>query len=114
ERQSDQYLLLGMAGGLVATVAAYVAVGGTWRRYYQMQGQRARSQPASAAAWPVLKQFRVAFRNRPFLLVMGIYWCSWMELQVTAAMLPYTNLSSGCTLTKGHNSHIEGFLEIVI
>jgi len=89
ERQSDQYLLLGMAGGLVATVAAYVAVGGTWRRYHQMQGQRARSQPASAAAWPVLKQFRVAFRNRPFLLVMGIYWCSWVGLQVTAAMLPY-------------------------
>jgi len=89
ERESDQYLLLGMAGGLVATLAAYVAVGGTWYRYHQMQWQRAGAQPASDAAWPLLQQFRVAFRNRPFLLVMGIYWCSWVGLQVTAAMLPY-------------------------
>lgn len=38
---------------------------------------------------PFWNQIRLAFSNRPFLYVIGIYMCSWLGLQVTAAMLPY-------------------------
>jgi len=38
---------------------------------------------------PMLQQLRIAFSNRPFLFVAGIYLCSWLGVQVTASILPY-------------------------
>lgn len=32
---------------------------------------------------------RVAFTNRPFLFVIGIYLCSWLAVQITATVIPY-------------------------
>ncbi|MEM1368496.1 MAG: MFS transporter [Cyanobacteria bacterium P01_H01_bin.15] len=34
-------------------------------------------------------QFQIAFRNRPFLYVIGIYLCSWLGVQLTASILIY-------------------------
>jgi glycoside/pentoside/hexuronide:cation symporter, GPH family len=36
-----------------------------------------------------LTQMRLVFANRPFLYVVGIYLCSWLALQLTAAIVPY-------------------------
>jgi glycoside/pentoside/hexuronide:cation symporter, GPH family len=34
-------------------------------------------------------RFLLAFTNRPFVFVIGIYFCSWLAVQVTAAILPF-------------------------
>jgi hypothetical protein len=42
------------------------------------------------------------------------FWDEALRSAQTEVQGSYTNLSSGWTLTKRHNSHIEGFLEIAI
>lgn len=44
---------------------------------------------SSSPPLPIQEQVRIALSNRPFLLVIGIYLCSWLGVQVTATMLPY-------------------------
>ena len=39
--------------------------------------------------WYACRQIKIALSNRPFLYVIGIYLCSWLGVQVTAAILPY-------------------------
>ena len=34
-------------------------------------------------------QIRIVFNNQPFVLLMGIYLCSWLVVNVTATVLPY-------------------------
>lgn len=82
-----QYVILGAIAGGVATVAVYVCVGGTYQRFMQVQAER--TSRITTEAMPIWQQFKVAFSNRPFLFVAGIYLCSWLGVQVTAAMLPY-------------------------
>ncbi|AGF51945.1 melibiose carrier protein [Synechocystis sp. PCC 6803] len=38
---------------------------------------------------PLLKQLKIAFSNRAFLFVIGIYLCSWLAVQLTASILVY-------------------------
>lgn len=38
---------------------------------------------------PIRQQLQIAFSHFPFVCVIGIYLCSWLGLQVTAAILPY-------------------------
>jgi GPH family glycoside/pentoside/hexuronide:cation symporter len=38
---------------------------------------------------PFLEQLRIAFNNRAFLYVIGIYLCSWLAVQLTASILVY-------------------------
>ncbi|WP_448572016.1 MFS transporter [Trichothermofontia sp.] len=85
ERQ--QYLILGAVCGLVATLAVYVCVAGTYRRFRWVQQQRQDNRPGES--WPLRQQLQVAFQTRPFLFVIGLYLCSWLGVQVTAAILPY-------------------------
>ena len=82
-----QYLLLGAVGGLLAILASYLSVWGTYQRYQLIQTQQ--SQIDRPPALPIWQQFRIALSNRPFLYVIGIYLCSWLGVQVTAAILPY-------------------------
>ena len=37
---------------------------------------------------PILRQFQIALRNRPYLFVVGIYLFSWLAVQVTASIIP--------------------------
>ncbi len=37
----------------------------------------------------LVEQLKIAFSNRPFLYVIGIYLCSWLGVQLTASILPY-------------------------
>ncbi|WP_110985070.1 MFS transporter [Acaryochloris thomasi] len=82
-----QYLILGAIAGTVACLATVCCVWGTRQRFRLIQAQRQSAPPA--AILPILQQFKVALSNRPFLFVAGIYLCSWLGVQVTAAMLPY-------------------------
>jgi GPH family glycoside/pentoside/hexuronide:cation symporter len=38
---------------------------------------------------PLLQQLKIAFSNRPFLYIIGLYLCSWLAVQLTASILIY-------------------------
>ncbi|BAU66469.1 sugar transporter [Stanieria sp. NIES-3757] len=42
-----------------------------------------------SANLPILEQLRIAFTNKPFLYIIGIYLCSWLAVQLTASILIY-------------------------
>lgn len=45
--------------------------------------------PEAMESLPLLKQLKIAFSNRAFLFVIGIYLCSWLAVQLTASILVY-------------------------
>ena len=46
--------------------------------------------PASRTKrFPFFEQLRIAFRNRAFLYVVGIYLFAWLALQITASIIPF-------------------------
>jgi GPH family glycoside/pentoside/hexuronide:cation symporter len=82
-----RYLVMGAVCGVMAVLSVFICVWGTQNRYWQMQAVRTPAQ--SVPSLPLGQQLRVIFRLRPFLYLLGIYLCSWVGLQVTAAILPY-------------------------
>ena len=84
---SQRYLILGGICGIIAMSAIFVCVWGTHKRYKAIQNQRQRVTLVSPL--PIRQQFQIAFSNFPFVCVIGIYLCSWLGLQLTAAILPY-------------------------
>lgn len=51
--------------------------------------ERHQAETADVSELSVLQQVGVAFRTVPYLFVIGIYLCSWLAVQVTAAVLPF-------------------------
>ncbi|MEO1348224.1 MAG: MFS transporter [Cyanobacteria bacterium J06635_15] len=109
----QQYLALGIALGVLAVGSIAIAVMGTYPRYCQVRldrisgrqpGQRRqRVSPRSQGDWLLSGLPRAFFRlssgmgkilgslidNAPFCGLVALYLCSWLGIQVTAAMLPY-------------------------
>ena len=84
---SKQYLFLGAIGGALAILAVYLSVWGTYRHYRALQTKQSQiERPPAQRIW---QQLKIALSNRPFLYLIGIYLCSWLGVQVTAAILPY-------------------------
>ncbi|MGB5959178.1 MAG: MFS transporter [Coleofasciculaceae cyanobacterium] len=84
---SQKYLILGALSGIIAMLAVFICVWGTYKRYKSIQKQRI---PVSNQSFiPIKQQLQIALSNFPFLCVVGIYLCSWLGLQLTAAILPY-------------------------
>ena len=83
----EQYRVLGAIVAIIVALAAFGCVWLTWQRYWQLQGEQIR-QPQTASP-SLVRQLVSVLRVRPFLCVMGIYFCSWIALQITAAILPY-------------------------
>jgi len=83
----QQYFWLGAICAFLSTLPLYWCVFGTRARSRQM----AEYLPAdsNSESLPYAEQMRIVFSNRPFLYVIGIYFCSWLGVQVTAAILPY-------------------------
>ncbi|HEY9597877.1 MAG TPA: MFS transporter, partial [Cyanophyceae cyanobacterium] len=79
--------ILGTICGFLSIIAVFLCVVGTYKRYNALQRQRQRV--VSVTPLPIRQQIQIAFSNFPFLCVIGIYLCSWLGLQVTAAILPY-------------------------
>ncbi|MCU0535476.1 MAG: MFS transporter [Hydrococcus sp. Prado102] len=50
---------------------------------------RERTENQQAPSVPFKEQLQIAFSNRPFLFVIGIYLCSWLAVQLTASILVY-------------------------
>jgi glycoside/pentoside/hexuronide:cation symporter, GPH family len=80
---TQQYLWMGLICALLASLPIFWTVYGT-RRHAQGQAELLQEE-----SLPFVTQLRLVFANRPFLYVVGIYLCSWLALQLTAAIVPY-------------------------
>lgn len=82
-----QYLVLAIACGLISIASLYWCIFGIRRRV--LAAERAHLESAELEEIPLLQQIRIALSNRPFLYVIGIYFCSWFAVQITASIIPY-------------------------
>lgn len=87
ENPEAKYLIVGIIGSAMATVSVYFCIWGTRQRFFQLQKKRRQSSRSSRL--PLLQQLRIVLSNRPFLLLIGLYLCSWLGVQVTGNMLSY-------------------------
>lgn len=83
----QKYAVLGAIVGVIILVSVGVCVWATSPRYWEFQGQHTDREPTLHRS--VREQLRMTLRLRPFLYLMGVYLCSWVALQATAAILPY-------------------------
>jgi glycoside/pentoside/hexuronide:cation symporter, GPH family len=83
----QQFLLIGLIGGVVSVIPLLLCAWGLRKRVVAIE--RSHSLTAQEESVPILDQFKIAFRNRPFLFVIGIYLCAWLAFQNTAAILPF-------------------------
>jgi len=84
----QQYLIIGALGGLLSTFPLLLCVFGI--REAALAADRHRvATTSNSEEIPLLDQFKIAFSNRPFLFVIGIYLCAWLAFQNTAAILPF-------------------------
>ncbi|WP_071517349.1 MFS transporter [Geitlerinema sp. PCC 9228] len=82
----ERYLVLGAIGGMFAIVPTYFSIWGTYPRFQKVRYQQ---PPQDAKRLPFKQQVKTILSNRPYLLVIGIYLCSWLAAQLTASILPY-------------------------
>jgi glycoside/pentoside/hexuronide:cation symporter, GPH family len=84
---ATQYLTIGIICAVLSVVPLFWCVFGTYRHAKAVADLHpAETEPVTL---PMREQLRLVFTNRPFLLVVGIYLCSWFSLQLTAAIIPY-------------------------
>lgn len=82
-----QYLTIGLICAVLSVFPLFWCVFGTFGRAKAVADRHpAELEPVTI---PLQEQLRLVFTNRPFLLVVGIYLCSWFSLQLTAAIIPY-------------------------
>ncbi len=83
-----QYLLLGGVCAVIAVLPLYWCVFGIRRRVLAGESLRLDNE-TNHDSIPYLDQLKIAFSNRPFLYVIGIYSCSWLAVQNTVSVIPY-------------------------
>ena len=84
---TDQYLVLAGICTIISVLSLFWCVWGVRDRVLAYEAKRADTEEAEHI--PIPEQLRIAFSNRPFVFVAGIYLCSWLAVQVTASILPY-------------------------
>ncbi len=82
-----QYLLLGAICAIISVLPVYWCVWGTKKRAQAVA--KLHPETEQSVSLPILQQLKIAFTNRPFLFVVGIYLCSWLAVQLTAGIIPY-------------------------
>ncbi len=85
---SLQYLVLGGVCAILSVLPVYWCVYGIRDRVLASE-QRRLDNSDNSDSLPFGEQLKIAFSNRPFLYVIGIYFCSWLAVQVTASIIPY-------------------------
>ncbi|MDX2231070.1 MAG: MFS transporter [Leptolyngbyaceae cyanobacterium bins.349] len=83
----QQYLWIGAIGGVLSTIPLLLCVWGI--RKAALAADRQRQVTPVSEEIPFFEQIKIAFSNRPFLFVIGIYLCAWLAFQNTAAILPF-------------------------
>lgn len=87
QSQSLRYVVLGAVGGCLCIVPLYICVLGTWKSVRASEQEQLSLTLSSSL--PIREQIRIAFTNQPFLMVVGIYLCSWLAAQMTAVVMQY-------------------------
>ena len=82
----QQYLVLGIVCAIIAVLPIYWCFFGTRDRAVSNNTKKEEYNNTNLS---IVEQIRIAFSNRPFLFVIGIYLCSWLGVQLTASILPY-------------------------
>ena len=82
----QQYLALGIVCAIIAVLPIYWCFFGTRDR---ILSNKTKQEEDNNTNVPIVEQISVAFSNRPFIFVIGIYLCSWLGVQLTASILPY-------------------------
>jgi glycoside/pentoside/hexuronide:cation symporter, GPH family len=83
----QQYLLLGAICAIISVLPVYWCVWGTKKRAEAVA--KLHPETEQSVSLPIFQQLKIAFTNRPFLFVVGIYLCSWLAVQLTAGIIPY-------------------------
>lgn len=83
----ERYGVLGAICGILSVIPLFWCFLGT--RHQVLSGQSGEVDEDDSVNLPIVEQIKIAFSNRPFLLVIGIYLCSWLGVQLTASILPY-------------------------
>ncbi len=92
EPKSMQYTIFGASIGIIGLAAVLFCLTGIWKIVISRDAQRLRRESADELATKPLsvrEQFDLVLSNKPFLLVCGIYLCSWLSMQFTATVLPF-------------------------
>jgi GPH family glycoside/pentoside/hexuronide:cation symporter len=90
--KTTQYAVFGASIGVIGLVAVLFCLAGIWKIVISRDIQRLRRQSAdelAARPLPFREQVNLVLGNKPFLLVCGIYLCSWLSMQFTATILPF-------------------------
>ncbi len=82
-----RYGWLGGIAGMIVITSVYGCVWATSKRFWLLQNQRV--QVKAVTQYSIGQQLLMVIRLRPFLYLMGVYFCSWIALQATAAILPF-------------------------
>ena len=83
----QKYLILGAVCAILSIFPRFWCFLGTRKRVWA--GHSVADNQDNSDSIPIAEQIKIAFSNRPFLLVIGIYLCSWLGVQLTASILPY-------------------------
>lgn len=90
EDETLQYTVLGGVCALISVIPLLVCVFGTYSQAQRVQSIATQADPGvSDTDIPFIEQLRIAFRNRAFLYVVGIYLFAWLALQITASIIPF-------------------------
>ncbi|GAB4144725.1 MAG: MFS transporter [Cyanobacteria bacterium J069] len=84
-----QFQAIGAICAIISVLPFFWCVFGTYGHVSRRLRRRAVHAEATPPEMPLLQQLKVAFANRPFLFVIGIYLCSWLALQNTVTIIPY-------------------------
>jgi GPH family glycoside/pentoside/hexuronide:cation symporter len=91
-----QYIVLGAICAIISSLSIYWCVFGIKKRAIASDRHRLHNEaleadnPETDNSEPsFFEQLKIVFNNRPFLFVIGIYFCSWLALQITASIIPY-------------------------
>lgn len=85
--QEQQYIVLAAVCTVLSILPLFLCVWGVKNQVLAFESRRTKTEAEQEI--PIPEQLRIAFNNRPFLYVVGIYLCSWLGVQVTASILPY-------------------------
>ncbi len=85
--RQDQYFVLAGICGIIAVISLYWCIWGVRDRILAFEATR--SQVEESESIPIPEQLKIAFSNRPFLFVIGVYLFSWLAVQITASIIPY-------------------------
>jgi glycoside/pentoside/hexuronide:cation symporter, GPH family len=99
----QQYLLLGAICAIISVLPVYWCVWGTRKRAQAVANLH--PETGQSVSLPIFQQLKIAFTNRPFLFVVGIYLCSWLAVQLTAGIIPYY-VTSWMRLPQWHISSV--------